>query len=109
VIPLQEFYIILNVAVGGTGGYFPDGVDGKPWTDTDPHAVNSFWNAEKTWYPTWQKVRFACCDPSAVVARLSSEPRGFLVVNAGIFRHASGLRACVPVSAVRAFQNTLDY
>jgi len=48
----QEFYIIFNVAVGGTNGYFPDGVGGKPWTDRDPHAVNSFWAASSKWYPT---------------------------------------------------------
>jgi len=29
----QEFYLILNVAVGGVNGYFPDGVGGKPWGD----------------------------------------------------------------------------
>ena len=53
----QEFYIILNVAVGGTSDYFPDGVGNKPWNNADPHAVNSFYDAVKTWYPTWQKVR----------------------------------------------------
>jgi len=50
----QEFYLIMNVAVGGTNSYFPDG-DGKPWVDTDPHAVNSFWNNQAQWYPTWQQ------------------------------------------------------
>lgn len=28
-----EFYLIINLAVGGTAGYFPDGVAGKPWSD----------------------------------------------------------------------------
>lgn len=28
-----EFYLIINLAVGGTNGYFPDGVGGKPWSD----------------------------------------------------------------------------
>jgi beta-glucanase (GH16 family) len=28
-----EFYLIINLAVGGTNGYFPDGVAGKPWSD----------------------------------------------------------------------------
>lgn len=27
------FYLILNVAVGGTSGWFPDGFGGKPWLD----------------------------------------------------------------------------
>jgi len=49
----QEFFLILNVAAGGTNGYFPDGYGGKPWTDTDSHAINSFWNAHNTWYNTW--------------------------------------------------------
>jgi len=26
----QEFYIIMNLAVGGTGGYFPDSGVNKP-------------------------------------------------------------------------------
>ena len=29
----QPFYLILNVAVGGTNGWFPDGIGGKPWFD----------------------------------------------------------------------------
>lgn len=51
----QEFYIIINLAVGGTAGYFPDGVGGKPWSDTSSNAVNEFYNAEGAWLPTWQK------------------------------------------------------
>ena len=27
----REFYLILNVAVGGTNGLFVDGMGGKPW------------------------------------------------------------------------------
>ena len=48
----QEFYLVMNVACGGTGGYFPDG-EGKPWNDSDPHAVNAFYDAKSEWYPTW--------------------------------------------------------
>ena len=29
----QEFFILMNVAVGGTNAYFPDGQGGKPWTN----------------------------------------------------------------------------
>lgn len=29
----KPFYLIMNVAVGGTNGWFPDGVGGKPWLD----------------------------------------------------------------------------
>lgn len=49
----QRFYLLINLAVGGTNGFFPDGMDGKPWTDTDGHAANDFWGAVDTWYPTW--------------------------------------------------------
>ncbi|KAK4938004.1 hypothetical protein LTR10_021493 [Elasticomyces elasticus] len=50
----QEFYLILNVAVGGTNGWFTDGESGKPWVDTSPTAKRDFWNAKNSWYPTWQ-------------------------------------------------------
>ena len=49
----QNFYLILNVAVGGTNGYFPDGQCGKTWSDVDPHSVNAFWNSHGAWYTTW--------------------------------------------------------
>lgn len=44
----KRFHFILNNAVGGTNGYFPDGECGKNWTD---HA--SFWADRDNWYPTW--------------------------------------------------------
>lgn len=50
----QEFYLIINLAVGGVTGYFPDG-NGKPWSNSGAHAVNDFWNAKNQWYPTWKK------------------------------------------------------
>jgi len=34
----REFYLILNLAVGGTAGYFKDGVAGKPWSDMSQRA-----------------------------------------------------------------------
>jgi beta-glucanase (GH16 family) len=49
----QKFFLLLNVAVGGTTGYWSNSEPGKPWQDTDPHAVNSFWNNKASWYPTW--------------------------------------------------------
>lgn len=48
----QAFYFILNVAVGGTSGFFPDG-DGKPWSNGSPNAKSDFWNARDTWQGTW--------------------------------------------------------
>lgn len=48
----QDFYLILNVAVGGTNGYFED-VAGKPWSnDGDAPAVH-FHNNRAQWLPTW--------------------------------------------------------
>jgi beta-glucanase (GH16 family) len=38
----QSFYLILNVAVGGTNGWFQDGVGNKPWTDAG-HAAADFY------------------------------------------------------------------
>jgi beta-glucanase (GH16 family) len=49
----QEFYLILNVAVGGTNGWFADGKSGKPWVDSSTTAKLDFWNARDQWYPTW--------------------------------------------------------
>jgi hypothetical protein len=50
----RDFYLIINLAVGGTAGYFRDGVGGKPWTDKSNNAVNDFYSAKSSWYPTWQ-------------------------------------------------------
>ncbi|KAI9138770.1 concanavalin A-like lectin/glucanase domain-containing protein [Paraphysoderma sedebokerense] len=49
----QEFYMILNVAVGGTANYFPDDMAGKPWKNKDSDAMVKFWNAKDKWLPTW--------------------------------------------------------
>jgi hypothetical protein len=32
----KSFYLILNVAVGGTNGFFPEGVGNKPWGNASP-------------------------------------------------------------------------
>lgn len=54
----KEFYLILNVAVGGVNGYFPDSVpngDGrKPWSNQDHNAPQKFWNGRGQWQPTWK-------------------------------------------------------
>ncbi|KAG5912955.1 hypothetical protein E4U42_001619 [Claviceps africana] len=49
----QEFYLIINLAVGGTNGWFEDGKSGKPWSDHSPNARKDFWGARDQWYPTW--------------------------------------------------------
>ena len=51
----EDFYLIMNVAVGGTNGWFEDGKSAKPWVDSSPSAKKDFWNARKQWQPTWEK------------------------------------------------------
>lgn len=55
----QEFYIILDVAVGGSSpgvlgsaSYFPDDST-RPWRN-DQFAMRDFWNNRGQWAPTWQ-------------------------------------------------------
>ena len=43
----------MNVAVGGTNGWFPDGIGSKPWIDDSDEAMSDFWAAKDKWYPTW--------------------------------------------------------
>jgi len=56
----QEFYLIINLAVGAnqySNSYFSDDCEnasGKPWFNGDPFAYKNFWEArEETWLPTW--------------------------------------------------------
>lgn len=48
----------MNVAVGGTNGYIPDGVANqgypKPWRNDQGGASEKFWQAKNKWYPTWK-------------------------------------------------------
>lgn len=52
----QEFYLIFNLAVGGTA-YFADNLRNegspKPWGNDSPTAPRDFWNARSGWLPTW--------------------------------------------------------
>ncbi|KAK0544090.1 hypothetical protein OC846_006017 [Tilletia horrida] len=48
----QDFYLILNVAVGGTNGYFPDS-DNKPWSNSGRNPRADFWATRSKWLPTW--------------------------------------------------------
>ncbi|KAK7408697.1 hypothetical protein QQX98_009112 [Neonectria punicea] len=52
----QKFYLILNVAVGGTQGWFPDGMGTKPWADGSDTPMKDFWKANSTWLPSWGPV-----------------------------------------------------
>jgi beta-glucanase (GH16 family) len=50
----QPFYLILNVGVGGTNGWFQDGKQGKPWVDGSKTERKDFWDKRGDWYPTWK-------------------------------------------------------
>ncbi|EJD07749.1 uncharacterized protein FOMMEDRAFT_116159 [Fomitiporia mediterranea MF3/22] len=49
----QEFYLIIDLAVGGTSGWFPDNVGGKMWFDGSATAMTDFAKAQDTWSATW--------------------------------------------------------
>lgn len=50
----QDFYLIINLAVGGTNGWFQDGKSSKPWVNGSPSAKKDFWNAREKWLKTWE-------------------------------------------------------
>ncbi|KZT06745.1 glycoside hydrolase family 16 protein [Laetiporus sulphureus 93-53] len=49
----QEFYLILDVAAGGTNGWFPDSEGDKPWYDGSDTAMREFAEAQSTWAASW--------------------------------------------------------
>ncbi|EJD03316.1 concanavalin A-like lectin/glucanase [Fomitiporia mediterranea MF3/22] len=49
----RPFYLILNVAVGGRNGWFPDTLGGKMWFDSSNDAMHDFAKAQEAWYSTW--------------------------------------------------------
>lgn len=49
----QPFYLILDVAVGGTNGWFPDGAGDKPWLNGALNAMQQFAQAQDQWSATW--------------------------------------------------------
>ncbi|CAG7835655.1 unnamed protein product [Allacma fusca] len=51
----QQFYLIMNLAVGGTNSYFQDNLPNskKPWRNSSPLAALDFWNSRSDWLPTW--------------------------------------------------------
>lgn len=53
----KEFYLIMNLAVGGTNSYFNNQINrpyAKPWRNDEQHPKTSFWNARNQWLPTWR-------------------------------------------------------
>lgn len=51
----RPFYLTIALAVGGTTGWFPDGIDGKPWSDDSISPRKDFWHGKSQWYPTWEQ------------------------------------------------------
>ncbi|KIY45933.1 glycoside hydrolase family 16 protein [Fistulina hepatica ATCC 64428] len=49
----KPFYLIIDLAVGGTNGWFPDNEGGKPWYDGSSSAMYDFAKAQDTWYANW--------------------------------------------------------
>jgi hypothetical protein len=49
----QQFYLILDLAAGGTSGWFPDRVGNKPWFDGSASAMRDFAKQQSTWSSTW--------------------------------------------------------
>ncbi|CCX34650.1 Similar to Beta-1,3-glucan-binding protein; acc. no. Q8N0N3 [Pyronema omphalodes CBS 100304] len=50
----HPFYLILNLAVGSTNGWFENGKQGKPWVDGSKTERKDFWDKRDEWYPTWK-------------------------------------------------------
>ncbi|KAF9269047.1 concanavalin A-like lectin/glucanase [Marasmius fiardii PR-910] len=51
----EDFYLILNVAVGGTNGWFPEVQGDKPWLNQagQERARKDFALARNRWLPSW--------------------------------------------------------
>ncbi|KAJ7709243.1 hypothetical protein B0H14DRAFT_3023093 [Mycena olivaceomarginata] len=43
----------MNVAVGGTNGWFPDGQGDKPWLNHVGNPMVDFIKNKAQWLPTW--------------------------------------------------------
>jgi len=53
-----RFYLILNLACGGTTGWFSDDAPGKPWSNSmgADEAATAFVEAEAQWRPSWEEA-----------------------------------------------------
>ncbi|KAH1027565.1 beta-1,3-glucan-binding protein [Dendroctonus ponderosae] len=54
----EQFHLIINLAIGATNGYFPDGTNnagGKPWSNDSPTPMTDFWKGKTQWEPTWNR------------------------------------------------------
>lgn len=59
----------MNLAVGGTNGFFPDegNESKKPWLNSSPHAATDFWRGRDQWLSGWNLNRRNGRDASLVV------------------------------------------
>ena len=72
----QEFYIIMNLAIGGTSigpkgtvhetGYFPDHTAGKPWETYERFPQTSFHRNRQEWLPSWTDDTASITDNAAL-------------------------------------------
>jgi len=52
----SQFYLIMNLAVGGATDYWSDNFNygnRKPWRTDSPQAMKDFWDAKNEWMRTW--------------------------------------------------------
>ena len=49
----SAFYLVLDLAAGGTSGWFPDGLGNKPWFDESVFAMRDSASQQSTWRATW--------------------------------------------------------
>ncbi|WAR12521.1 BGBP-like protein, partial [Mya arenaria] len=58
----HQFYLILNVAIAGTNGFFPDNWtynSRKPWGNNSPTEYADFWRGRKDWLRSWEGDKVA--------------------------------------------------
>ncbi|KAH8835948.1 ectomycorrhiza-upregulated GH16 glucan endo-1,3-beta-glucosidase precursor [Flagelloscypha sp. PMI_526] len=49
----QEFFLVMNLAVGGNNGWFPDGQGDKPWLNMGTNPMRDFISSKTQWMETW--------------------------------------------------------
>lgn len=59
----------MNLAVGGTNGYFPDvgNQTPKPWLNSSPRAAADFWKDRSQWLNGWNLNRRSGYEASFVI------------------------------------------
>ena len=50
----QDFYIIMNVAIGGNKFFSDSFQPAKPWKNESPKAKKEFWDGKEKWLKTWK-------------------------------------------------------